>query len=39
MKLTAPLIIHKEKATDGGAREMTDRAKKIYDTCSFEDFD
>ena len=39
MKLTAPLIIHKEKATDGGAREMTDRAKKIYDTCNFEDFD
>ena len=39
MKVTAPLIIHKEKATDGGAREMTDRAKKIYDTCSFEDFD
>ena len=38
MKLTAPLIIHKEKATDGGAREMTDRAKKIYDTCNFEDF-
>ena len=33
------LIIHKEKATDGGAREMTDRAKKIYDTCNFEDFD
>ena len=39
MKLTAPLIIHKEAAKDGGAREMTDRAKKIYDTCSFEDFD
>ena len=39
MKLTAPLIIHKEKATDGGAREMTDRAKRIYDTCSFEDFE
>ena len=39
MKLTAPLIIHKEKAIDGGAREMTDRAKKIYDSCSFEDFD
>ena len=38
MKLTAPLIIHKEVAKDGGAREMTDRAKKIYDTCSFEDF-
>lgn len=39
MKLTAPLIIHKEAAKDGGAREMTDRAKKIYDTCNFEDFD
>ena len=37
MKLTAPLIIHEEKATDGGAREMTDLAKKIYDKCSFED--
>lgn len=39
MKLTSPLIIHKEAAKDGSAREMTDRAKKIYDTCSFEDFD
>lgn len=38
LKLTAPLIIHKEAAVDGGAREMTERAKKIYDTCSFEDF-
>lgn len=39
MKLTSPLIIHKEAARDGYAREMTERAKKIYDTCSFEDFD
>lgn len=39
MKLTAPLIIHKEAARTGSAREMTDRAKKIYDTCNFEDFD
>ena len=38
MKLTAPLIIHKEAAKDGSAREMTDRAKRIYDTCNFEDF-
>ena len=38
MNLTAPLIIHKEAAKDGSAREMTDRAKRIYSTCSFEDF-
>ena len=36
--ITPPLLIHKEPATGGGAREMTDEAKRIYDTCSFDDF-
>lgn len=36
--LTKPLIIHKALNTDGSAREMTDAAKEIYDTCSFEGF-
>ena len=36
--VTKPLIIYKSLNTDGTAREMTDIAKKIYDTCSFEDF-
>lgn len=39
MKLTAPLIIHAKAENNGGAREMSERAKKIYDSCSFEDFD
>ena len=38
LKLTAPLIVYKSELKDGGAREMTDRAKRIYDTCSFDDF-
>lgn len=36
--LTKPLILHKALNTDGSAREMTDAAQKIYDTCSFEGF-
>ena len=36
--LTKPLIIHKSLNVDGSAREMTDSAKAIYDTCSFENF-
>ena len=36
--LTKPLIIHKALDVDGSAREMTDAARKIYDTCSFEGF-
>jgi tRNA1(Val) A37 N6-methylase TrmN6 len=36
--LTKPLIIHRTLNVDGSAREMTDSAKEIYDTCSFENF-
>ena len=36
--LTKPLIIHSSLNEDGSVREMTDAAKKIYDTCSFENF-
>jgi tRNA1Val (adenine37-N6)-methyltransferase len=36
--LTKPLIIHASLNSDGSAREMTDSAKEIYDTCSFENF-
>ena len=33
-----PLIIHSALNIDGSAREMTEDAKSIYDTCSFENF-
>ena len=36
--MTKPLIIHKSLNSDGSAREMTDSAKDIYATCSFENF-
>ena len=36
--LTKPLIIHSSLNVDGSAREMTEDAKNIYDTCSFADF-
>lgn len=38
LTLTKPLIIHSSLNEDGSAREMTDTAKEIYDTCSFENF-
>ncbi len=38
LTLTKPLIIHSAPDVDGSAREMTEDAKTIYDTCSFENF-
>ena len=38
LALTKPLIIHSTPNVDGSAREMTEDAKAIYDTCSFENF-
>lgn len=38
MKLCRPLILHSELNKDGSARPMTEDAKAIYDTCSFDSF-
>ena len=38
LTLTKPLIIHSALNVDDSAREMTEDAKSIYDTCSFENF-
>ena len=38
LTVTRPLIIHATQNVDGSAREMTDSARLIYDTCSFENF-
>lgn len=38
VNLTRPLIIHSHPNINGSAREMTEDAKLIYDTCSFENF-
>lgn len=36
LKVTKPLILYKSGNVDGGQRELTENAQKIYDTCSFE---
>lgn len=38
MKLSRPLILHSEPNADGSARPMSEDAKRIYETCSFDDF-
>ena len=38
MKMSRPLILYSEFNSDGSARPMTDDARRIYETCSFEDF-
>ncbi len=38
LKVTKPLIIHRSENTDGSARELTEDASAIYETCSFEKF-
>lgn len=38
MKLCRPLILHLPMPADGSPRPMTADAKKIYESCSFEDF-
>ena len=38
MKLYRPLFLHTTADVDGMARPMSDDAKIIYDTCSFEQF-
>ena len=38
MKLCRPLFLHTADDVDGSARPMSDDARIIYDTCSFEKF-
>ena len=35
MRILPPLFLHEARKENGGARELTERAKKIYDTMSF----
>ena len=37
LKILPPLILHEGKSESGGARPMTARAEKIYETMSFEE--
>ena len=35
LRMTPPLFLYKSSATPSGARKLTERAQKIYDTCMF----
>jgi tRNA1(Val) A37 N6-methylase TrmN6 len=37
MRVSAPLILHETHTRGAKVRQLTHRAQKIYDTCSFDD--
>lgn len=38
LKISAPLILHNSETAKDSSRELLPQVKRIYETCSFEDF-